>query len=44
MLALGNQGTGIQESKFLFAEKLTKVSPYLQYFIFIIDGSLTNSK
>jgi hypothetical protein len=24
MLALGNQGMGIQESKFLFAEKLTK--------------------
>jgi hypothetical protein len=37
MLALGNQGTGIQESIF-FIEKLTKVSPYLQYFIFIIDG------
>jgi hypothetical protein len=44
MLALGNQGMGIQESKFLFAEKLTKVNPYLQHFIFIIDGSLTNSK
>jgi hypothetical protein len=43
MLALENQGTGIQESNF-FAEKLTKVSPYLQYFIFTIDGSLTNSK
>jgi hypothetical protein len=24
MLALGNQGMGIQESKFLFVEKLTK--------------------
>jgi hypothetical protein len=35
MLALGNQGTGI---------KLTKVSPYLQYFIFTIDDLLTNSK
>jgi hypothetical protein len=44
MLALGNQGTGIQESKFSFAKKLTKVSPYLQYFIFTINGSLTNSK
>jgi hypothetical protein len=44
MLALGNQGTGIQESKFLFSEKLTKVSLYLQYFTFTIDGSLTNSK
>jgi hypothetical protein len=43
MLALGNQDTVIEESKFLFAERLTKVSPYLQYF-FIIDGSLTNSK
>jgi hypothetical protein len=30
--------------KISFAEKLTKVSPYLQHFIFIIDGSLTNSK
>jgi hypothetical protein len=44
MLALGNQGTDIQESKFFFAEKLTKISPYLQYFILIIDGSLANSK
>jgi hypothetical protein len=44
MLALGNQGMGVQETKISFAEKLTKVSPYLQYFIFIIDGSLTNSK
>jgi hypothetical protein len=44
MLALGNQGTGIQEIKIPFAEKLTKVSPYLQYFIFTIDASLTNSK
>jgi hypothetical protein len=44
MLALGNQGTGILESKFSFAEKLTKVSPYLQCFTFTIDGSLTNSK
>jgi hypothetical protein len=44
MLALENQGMGIQEIKFSFAEKLTKVSPYLRYFIFTIDGSLTNSK
>jgi hypothetical protein len=44
MLALGNQAMGIQESKFLFAEKLTKISPYLQHFILIVDGSLTNSK
>jgi hypothetical protein len=44
MLALGNQGTGNQESNFLFAEKLIKVSPYLQYFTFTIDGSLTNSR
>jgi hypothetical protein len=29
MLALGNQGTGIQESKFSFAEKFNKVGPYL---------------
>jgi hypothetical protein len=28
MLALGNQGMGIQELIFSFAEKLTKVSPY----------------
>jgi hypothetical protein len=34
MLALGNQGTGIEESKFLFAERLTKVSRYLQYFFY----------
>jgi hypothetical protein len=44
MLALGNQATGIQESEFLFAEKLTKISPYFQHFIFIIDGLLSNSK
>jgi hypothetical protein len=44
MLALGNQGTVIQESKFSFAEKLTKLGPYLQCFTFTIDGSLTNSK
>jgi hypothetical protein len=35
---------GYSRSRISFAEKLTKVSPYLQYFIFIIDGSLTNSK
>jgi hypothetical protein len=44
MLVLGNQGTGIPESKFSFAEKLTKVSPYLQHFTFTIDGSLTKSR
>jgi hypothetical protein len=44
MLAIGNQGTGILESRFSFAEKLTKVSPYLQHFTFTIDGSLTKSK
>jgi hypothetical protein len=44
MLAFGNQGTGIQESKFSFAEKLTKVSPYLHYFTSTIDSSLPNSK
>jgi hypothetical protein len=44
MLALRNQGTGIQESKFSFVEKLTKVGPYLQYFTFTIDGSLANSR
>jgi hypothetical protein len=44
MLALGNQGTGSPESKFSFAEKLTKVSPYLQHFTLTIDGSLTKSR
>jgi hypothetical protein len=44
MLALGNQGTGKSESRFPFAEKLTKVSPYLQHFTFTIDGSLTKSR
>jgi hypothetical protein len=44
MLALENQGTGIKKTKISFAEKLTKVSPYLQYFTFTIDGSLTNSR
>jgi hypothetical protein len=44
MLALGKRGTGIQEFKIYFAENLTKVSPCFQHFIFIIDGSLTNSK
>jgi hypothetical protein len=44
MLALGNQGTGIPESNFSFAEKLTKVDPYLQHFTFTIDGSLTKYK
>jgi hypothetical protein len=43
MLALENQGMGIHDSIF-FAEKLTRVSPCFQHFIFIIDGSLTNSK
>jgi hypothetical protein len=44
MLALGNQGTSIPESKSSFAEKLTKVNPYLQHFTFTIDGSLTKSR
>jgi hypothetical protein len=35
---------GYSRIKIYFAEKLTKVSPYVQHFIFIIDGSLTNSK
>jgi hypothetical protein len=44
MLALENQGTGNLESRFSFAEKLTKVSPYLQHFTFTIDGSSTKSR
>jgi hypothetical protein len=32
---------GYSGIKISFAEKLTKVNPYIQYFIFIIDDSLT---
>jgi hypothetical protein len=35
MLALGNQG--YSRIKISLAEKLTKVSPYLQYFTFTIE-------
>jgi hypothetical protein len=42
MLVLGDQGTeGTQEEGNNLNDK---VSPYFQLFIFIIDGSLTNSK
>jgi hypothetical protein len=44
MLAFRESRYEYSRVKISFAEKLTKVSPYLQYFIFTIDGLLTNSK
>jgi hypothetical protein len=44
MVALGNQGTGIQESNFLLQKSLLKSILTFNILLFTIDGSLTNSK